>query len=256
MSLYKYLSLDDNIKERVFNNLKNHSLWFSNPNDFNDPFDCKLDEVQLHTSADIANYFNHLKNRKYPINDLNSIKKFALSNPLKLRDSILKNREKSINNSGILCMSKSNDNLLMWSHYANAHAGVCLGFTPHEKSLQKGEFFHVPLEVNYIDSYVPTNYCAEKLEAIKYNISTKQSMWSYEQEVRILKTGFSSSETRLRKYIPTDLTGIYFGLATSDMNMNEIKKLCESTPDLRHVTLYKAKKMPASFNIDFEIYRP
>ncbi|WP_418537050.1 DUF2971 domain-containing protein, partial [Odoribacter laneus] len=36
---------------------------------------------------------------------------------------------KFLRNSYVSCFSESNDNFLMWSHYASKHSGVCLEFT-------------------------------------------------------------------------------------------------------------------------------
>ena len=38
-------------------------------------------------------------------------------------------------NSAILSLSRTNDNLLMWSHYAKSHYGFCFGFN-HSKILE------------------------------------------------------------------------------------------------------------------------
>jgi len=41
----------------------------------------------------------------------------------------LENTEKvAIGKYGVLCFSRRWNNILMWSHYADGHKGICLGF--------------------------------------------------------------------------------------------------------------------------------
>lgn len=48
----------------LFDSLINSQIWFSNPQDFNDPFDCDVNmRIQNSTQSQIQTYFdNHLKN--------------------------------------------------------------------------------------------------------------------------------------------------------------------------------------------------
>ncbi len=43
-------------------------------------------------------------------------------------DEPLDNFKRGIEKLGILSLASSNNNLLMWSHYASEHKGMCLGF--------------------------------------------------------------------------------------------------------------------------------
>jgi hypothetical protein len=79
---------------------------------------------------------------------------------------------------GLLCFSRNWDNLLMWSHYAAAHTGACLGF-------------NIPADKNYdLDvRYQPNLLKIRRLEDVNLDLAgrllhTKHESWSYEQEVR------------------------------------------------------------------------
>ena len=85
---------------------------------------------------------------------------------------------------GLLCFSKNWDNLLLWSHYANCHTGVCLAFDiPDDDS---------HLDVLYQPNLLrigdllpdPLNFMAN-LNYGKRILCAKHESWSYEQEVRV-----------------------------------------------------------------------
>lgn len=98
-------------------------------------------------------------------------------------------------NSGICSFSRVNDNLLMWSHYGNAHNGLCYGF---DKALliesiwkgisATGETYYEHGDVLYTSS--PPNVIGEKFEdyQAKDIIFHKSLGWAYEQEYRIVAT--------------------------------------------------------------------
>ncbi len=95
-------------------------------------------------------------------------------------------------NAGICSFSRVEDNLLMWSHYANSHNGICYGFDKRllAESLwknvnAKGETFFEEGDVLYTSS-PPHVYDKGfgKYEA-KDIIFNKSLGWSYEQEYRI-----------------------------------------------------------------------
>lgn len=55
-------------------------------------------------------------------------------------------------NTGIYCFTKSEDNILMWSHYANEHKGICLEFDHSDPDL------FTAAKVNYCCDYPKVNY--------------------------------------------------------------------------------------------------
>ena len=82
---------------------------------------------------------------------------------------------------GIICFSRRWDNPVQWSHYAEAHRGICLEFDVPESLL---------LAVSYTRRRVVVE--AEKVmsralldpELIERFLATKYSHWRYEQESR------------------------------------------------------------------------
>lgn len=60
----------------------------------------------------------------------------------KFKSELERLANKFFRNSYVTCLSETNDNFLMWSHYASKHAGICLEF-----SLENGGLF--PYEMNH-----------------------------------------------------------------------------------------------------------
>jgi Protein of unknown function (DUF2971) len=107
---------------------------------------------------------------------------FQLPSP-SLRKKFEKDRSAFARKYGLLCFSKVWSNALMWSHYADRHRGICLGFEIDQKDL---------VEVSYTAHRV-----MNKLPRVKFGtgdatirkcLGTKYASWSYEQEVRRIES--------------------------------------------------------------------
>lgn len=78
---------------------------------------------------------------------------------------------------GLLCFSKNWDNLLLWSHYATSHTGLCLGFDIPD---------HSSLDVHYQPNLLKISNVKDIGPDLAYRLlSTKHESWKYEQEVRL-----------------------------------------------------------------------
>jgi hypothetical protein len=91
--------------------------------------------------------------------------------------------EKALTEIGVLCLSSSNDNMLMWSHYADKHKGFCLGFR-----MIGNDIFKVrPVDYDGKHIEIKIEDFADNLDRyIKDVIFNKASNWVYEEEYRIV----------------------------------------------------------------------
>jgi hypothetical protein len=84
---------------------------------------------------------------------------------------------------GLLCLSKSGREPVMWSHYADCHRGIVLAFDASPEDIH---------EVTYRKTRKPhaldlTRAAGAQLEPLLFEtLTTKSSSWSYEQEWRRL----------------------------------------------------------------------
>lgn len=108
-----------------------NAIWFSDSFDFNDPYDCNLKITANHTFEELYNHLIGISQKIGFLINEQEIKAKAerwSENPNEFRQLIKNNETKELNNKGIACFSKSDEVLLLWSHYANSHRGACLGF--------------------------------------------------------------------------------------------------------------------------------
>lgn len=95
----------------------------------------------------------------------------------------LQERKKRANREyGLLCFSASYSSPVQWAHYAESHAGICLGFDIPESSL---------LKIQYTEERTPgsefkNSLDLKGLEFIKHMLSKKHAHWKYEEEHRMI----------------------------------------------------------------------
>ncbi|OEC87342.1 MULTISPECIES: DUF2971 domain-containing protein [Methanobacterium] len=156
-SLYKYGKFDG----KSLNSLENDEIWLSNPQYFNDPFDCAytvpkklLTNEYIKQNLEIAlsgleDYTfteeekDKLKTSETIIYDIElmCLEKDDPENKITPdeRAKIAKEMEKSSEEGYIdvselrkgifiTCFSETNKSILMWSHYANDHQGFCVEY--------------------------------------------------------------------------------------------------------------------------------
>lgn len=101
--------------------------------------------------------------------------------------------EKCMSSKGVLCFSKSRRNPVMWSHYADSHKGICLGFDVDDQCLSPVTYAgrRPRNEFRYDDIY-----CSENEQIFESCLLTKFSHWKYEKEMRAF---FKIDEDEIRK---------------------------------------------------------
>ncbi|WP_305405797.1 DUF2971 domain-containing protein [Photobacterium leiognathi] len=158
IKLYKYLSEDVALKF-----IENPILRVTQHWDLNDPFECLLAQSD-------KTFLNDIKNE-------------GLSNHM----------ENFMSLHGIISLSETPDNLLMWSHYADNHKGAVIEFTIDENyPFDLFNVCHIPMssdailrKVNYRKNRKsPLNNSLEDLRNHYY--LTKSDEWIYEKEYRYI----------------------------------------------------------------------
>lgn len=147
----------------------------------------------------------------------------------------------------VSCFSKNNNSLLMWSHYANCHKGVCIEYDRPEdfvnvKYRKKSSKFNLVFTTKRaIANFMFGNRDSETEPDLKILLKpffVKSTNWKYEDEVRCM---FNVKETdsikekeifvkgekkKILVYImPTKINKIYLGCKI-DKDSNEFHQLC------------------------------
>lgn len=236
-SLYKYYS-DTKLN---FETIKNNSMWYSAPCNFNDIFDCNI-------SIDDEKIFNNALNL-FP-----NKRGVRTGSPMwkKLKEEInrglymLETQFNELRNTtGISCFSEREDSLLMWAHYANNHRGICVEYNLLNINKELG-FTAVPI------IYSNDRTCFDSIESYGEkdiweffieSLTSKSMEWNYEKEWRIIRDQVAcgsqwdvNKKGALLKMIRPD--SIILGCATNLEFEKEIMRYCDDNK----IKLYKMKK--------------
>jgi hypothetical protein len=122
-------------------------------------------------------------------------------------EMLRKSFQNQLSKIGVCSFAGDPRNILMWSHYADHHQGVCLQFDV----VKDIDVFLGALKVNYPNSeaYPEINWAQEDhINSLGRAILTKHKGWAYEEERRIIRPRQANS---LLNFNHSALTGIIFG---------------------------------------------
>jgi hypothetical protein len=195
--LYKYVPPD-----RV-SYFSDELLRFTQPGALNDPFECIpiLSIEETHeaarefvriVTADAENKpsrYERRKARQTAKQVRTTVARQLEADPDLLRRTLYERADKKLNSSiGILSLSSRWDSGLMWSHYALAHQGLCIGFHRRHSVFAGDLIKGMPpvLPVAYSDRRIKVP--VERGEKIDFRVMyTKSKDWTYEREERALR---------------------------------------------------------------------
>jgi len=210
-------------------NLIRRQLYFSKPEDFNDPYDCDppFEITKAHrTPKNIAALYARIRNWSA---DRSAFDTTYLSNGKPNRrferdyiDSTIPIRKQIHAKVGATCFSEKVDDILLWSHYGDKHKGFCLEFdtqVPIMKGQQKTKLYKVTYPKS--NSYRRLNILdiLNKPDVLEVLLTTKSSQWHYEKEWRIF---CDTGGDKLFHFNPKALSGIYFGYKMSQEDKDVI----------------------------------
>lgn len=168
----------------------------------------------------------------------------------KWEEMTIRNHEQKMRTTtGILCLSENNDNILMWSHYADSHKGICIGFTP--ASPESAEFWEEAYCVKYEDEVpFPNIYTvANRFDLVEASLLTKSRLWAYEHEWRIL------SDPGLCLMAPwIKVSTVVFGMRIDPEKRRQIiEAIAGVSPP---ITRYEARERPGHYALDIVQVEP
>ena len=131
-----------------------------------------------------------------------------------IRNSFMHIKTELSKSKGILCFSRRWSNPVMWSHYADRHKGLCLGFdVPDNTDVFRRVSYTSKRIIPEIDKL---QWVADAPDSafnyIQQFLFTKFSHWKYEQEVR----GYTALEEQDPK------SGLFFANFSDELKLREI----------------------------------
>lgn len=178
--------------ERLARIFTENTIYYSNPKDFNDPWDCRpcfskeaLKDPEKYDR--IVKWFIRCEQKQNPSlsEEERSKREQELRSNHKLLewmiDEMTSGMEKAIQTQyRVFCLSIHHDAPLMWSYYGGKHKGVCLEFST------QNHLFCTALKVEYIDQY-PNFDVSDNDECANIQpLLVKSRMWYKEDEFRLI----------------------------------------------------------------------
>lgn len=249
---YKYRSLIGDAAGWVERIVIDNEIYFAPASTFNDPFDSRpvfsLDAPPERHRADflrMSKKFEPNLTDEQRENQADRVLADALS-PENI--DMTAGAVQTIHNQfirqqvGVFCVSAKSDDLLMWSHYADSHRGICLEFDGISKLMAHAQ------KVNYSKERVPINpYEDSQLTMVDKAILTKSVHWSYEEEWRLIRY---KDGPGIVKFRPHNLTGIILGGFATHSTVEIVRSWIRqrSTP----VNLYRASVSNRKFELSIK----
>jgi len=202
--------------------LERMEIYFSNPEDLNDPM-----ELRFRLEVNIPS-LEHI--------DWNDT-----SNPMVVE--FRRDFESFRNSKGICCFSECPKNTVMWSHYADSHRGICVGF-----DTQSDPNWNNAVKVTYSDD-IPVFRLSPPYRATRDHLryqQTKSSMWAHEKEWRFIRTA-SDESPRQRQLPAAAISRIILGSKISTDDRNRVIQIASRAA--KKIELFNAAFLPNSYEM-------
>lgn len=237
--LFKFHS-DNEFLEKIF---KNSQLWISNPNHFNDIFDCRwsIDTALIKEKHKADPHYK----KPGVISTRQQRREFdRLFEKMIDDDDYMEKQYKEMTKTfriGVCCFTQKVSNDIFWAFYADSFKGVCLEFDFRGLNTDEG-----------IPNFYPVTYSDEIVQLRSFDpqhvmipLRTKKKCYSFEAEWRVIH---AKGDTPFPFAKPA-LKAVYFGKRMSTDRINELKKMIKSLG--YKVKFYKMKTYYNKSNYDF-----
>jgi hypothetical protein len=255
--LYKYCGTHrSDFPSPVETLLTQGRMFFPSPADFNDPFDCRFRMTFRASPLKRQRYARELVREKAPHDMPRHVRKEIArqgSNSEAYHRAADRFVDRINRTVGVLCLSAQRDNIVMWSHYAERHKGICLEFR------RAGDLSYA-LAVNYSDEYPVINFFqietkfrvggddaarAAQKEFVDLIYLTKAKEWKYEDEWRLVDPLRGRG---LHDLAPGLLSGVIFGCRSTEEDRRKVRGWLQKAS--ASVNLYQARENGSAFRLD------
>lgn len=237
-TLCKFRGFQDQSREWVSQILLESKIYFSHPDDFNDPFDVapvyrlagKSSDrafARVMRREDLRGHLNRGRTRQQ-VRELRRQEGVPLE---KLAESVIETSRRDLRNGArILCLSSNCTDPLQWSHYANGHQGLCIHFKSDEGTWAggaRGVAYRKGRSAIRIPLSTQSEWRMVDLMAL-----TKAHFWRYEREYRVIAPlrrpdHCITLRDNFYHFAPSDITGVTVGLRMSADDRRELARVLQ-----------------------------
>lgn len=259
--LFKFKSTSGDSRNQVLDIITNSRIYFSSPEQFNDPLDCapvfalakplshEFIKELLEDEAALAREAGKSEE------EIEALRRAQGVPPQRIGAAVTeRTRDELVKSARVFCLSASEVHPLLWSHYADSHRGICLHFRA-----SPGSLFGLARAVDYRAErppiLVPLHYNEDDIADAMVRV--KGDFWGYEDEYRII--GHEGADVdwgatmvdRLCPFPPELLCGITLGMKTSPQDRKDLIVLAaKHRPEM---AVYQAEEAKDRFGV--EIFR-
>ncbi len=220
--VYKFIGASK--LKRIRSILCDSQLYFSKPDDLDDPFEFRPRNMVL--------------KRFDRVTSPNSEWQGAIeAGMLKGIDDVAAKRTASLSGLGVCCFSETINETLMWAHYAEGHRGISIEFDATHA------YFTRLLQVTYPHRREDVGLKCQIPEIIRKVILVKSPNWRYQSEWRLL----NGNGGQLSRFPADAVTGIYFGAKCRDETVSAVLNMVKST----NIRRFKADLSKYDYGLHF-----
>ena len=224
--------------------LTTRSLYFAKPSQLNDPFELRpLLGIEA-TDDDLVDLGVRVMMRSGEYTDV-SLARAAAIEMVRTGGDMARTafmggimtaqlRQVLETGSGICCLSRHRDSIVMFSHYGAAHTGYCLEFD-EDVLLQH---YQMAVPVRYTDEYPSMRkFNIPPMELAVLGFGTKSTQWKYEREIRLISLADIPVNTGepggagVKAYPKGALRSITVGALAASSNVDYVKSCLAKRDD-------------------------
>ena len=248
--LYRYLPASDPQKvDWALELIQMQRLHLSSVLDFNDPFDC-LPAIQVPSPAALKLRLRRDRKRVMHLGPKEvgdaTLVRLSRQPPSRIRQFAEDTFRATIGQMGVACFSERHDDIGMWSHYANAHKGICVRFDTALWPV--GHPFTMLLPVTYSAERSPLHFPSHprvtRVTEMFGVLTRKATLWSAEKEWRLLVGDGAGSKIDFPKQL---IDRVILGAHANDSLAETLGALQSAK-----LSIYRACIDSSSFSLGFE----
>ena len=279
MKLFKYFT------PKATGAIINRTIRLRPLNRFNDPFECLPRVSGTYTEDSIRADLKHRSARRlvrdamradrvvdipddevdeyFATNNQTVLGYMRITAPCRLLIISQRLRDEYSSGIGVSCFSSIADSILMWSQYADDHAGFILEYETGPWAIAGQPAFS---EVTYMDSRVPiyTGLHREDIaprDTLIQLMTTKGADWKHEREWRAfidiskMEPSYDDRGPYYDIVVPSlSIRGVIFGVRTEEMTTRAILNAIHEQPDLQHIHVSRVIPHESRYSLNIVPY--